>query len=166
MALAAAGDAWAFGALATRHWKYLYGVCRRITADDGAAEDALQDAMLSAWIRVATFKGKSTPLTWLRAITTNAAIDQVRAKTHRRISSDEAVEDRAITDDAAQMVTDRLSVDQALSRLRIEYRAVLVLYLHYRLSEKEVAAELGVPLGTAKTWIHRATHALRDMLGE
>jgi RNA polymerase sigma-70 factor, ECF subfamily len=166
MALAAAGDARAFGELTTRHWKYLYGVCRRITADDGAAEDALQDALLRAWTRAGAFQGKSTPLTWLRAISTNAAIDEVRARSRRPTYADEAIEERAAPDDVALQVTVRVSVDQALARLRPEHRAALVLWLHYRLSYQEVADELGVPLGAAKTWIWRAIRALRKILGQ
>lgn len=77
---ARAGDQRAFRALIDRHARPLFGVCHRILGDAAAAEDAVQDALLSAFRALAKFDGRSGFGTWLHRIAVNAAIAQLRAR--------------------------------------------------------------------------------------
>ena len=80
------GDPDAFGALFRRHRDQLWAVAIRTLGDPEEAADALQDAMVSAFRRAATFRGDSAVMTWLHRIVVNACLDRMRRRAARPAS--------------------------------------------------------------------------------
>src|SRR3954469_13817596 len=89
-ARAAAGDEHAFEDLVTRYQARVFRMARRLTGDDGDAQDALQETFLQAYRGLASFRGDARFSTWLYRIATNAALMQRRARRRRPAESLEA----------------------------------------------------------------------------
>jgi RNA polymerase sigma-70 factor, ECF subfamily len=145
------------------HRRRLTAVARGLLHDPALAEDAVQEAFLRAWVACSTFDpdGEPSLLAWLAAITRNVAIDMCRAR---------AVRPGPVTDaaPAAERVTDpidrallRMALSDALSGVSAEHRGVLVRTVLHDRSHADVAAELGVPLGTVKSRVHHGLRSLR-----
>jgi RNA polymerase sigma-70 factor (ECF subfamily) len=162
--LASRGDTGAFEALAGRYRGVIYSVCRRITCDDQDAVDAVQETLLAAWLRAATFEGRSAVRTWLFRIAVNAAIDQVRGRAHQALRSDEPVEERPSGVDIEAAVVARTTVDWALGRLPPQFRAPVVLREYYQLSYLEISDVLDIPIDTVKSRISRGRQALAELI--
>ena len=141
-----------------------------------------QEAFTRGFMKLDSFRGDSSPYTWLFRIAVNLAISQLRKiKRHRTFSLDAGSNGngRHSTDDQASSLVDRLAsqntarpsedledreqgeqVLAALGRLDAEYRAVLVMRFDYQ----QMAEVLDLPLGTLKSRLFRARLALRDEL--
>ena len=132
-------------------------------ADEGLAEEVVQDVFLAAWHASAAFRGESKVLTWLLTIAHNRAINARRRKRATLV----ALEPRlAGTADSAVGVGSRLDMNAALSRLPDVQRAALELVFYHGLSVVEAAAVLDGPEGTVKSRLHRAKATLRKLLDE
>lgn len=164
-ALAAAGDATAFGVLADRYQGLMHGICRRITCNDQDAMDALQEALVAMWQRIGAFEGRSAMSTWLYRIAANAAIDEVRRRARRAVQADVTIFDQEpAPDDVAAEAALRSTVDWALGQLPPQYRAAVVLRENYYMSYQEIAEILDVPIDTVKSRISRGRQALAELL--
>ena len=105
----------------------------------------------------------ASPAAWAAVVATNLAIDRGRADRRRG----EVVERlRLVTTDVADApdVALRGAMDAALARLELELRAVVVLRFYADLSTSDIAAQLGIPIGTVKSRLHRAVAELRRAL--
>jgi RNA polymerase sigma-70 factor (ECF subfamily) len=136
-----------------------------VVADRQHAEDAVQDAFLRAWSKCSSFNPDGPPLAaWLTTITRNIAIDHERARAARpRLVREqppgiEPVDGRPGPD----AVVAREVLVQALSKVSANHRAVVLRAVVADRSYADVAAELGVPVGTVKS---RVFHALRGLRG-
>jgi RNA polymerase sigma-70 factor (ECF subfamily) len=151
------GDAEAFGELFARHRERLWAVAVRTLGDPEEAGDALQDAMISAFRRAASFRGDSAVTTWLHRIVVNACLDRLRRRAARPATSgaDEELLDALaapahITGDRADPDT-ALDVLAALRTLPTEQRAALVLVDMLGYSVADAAGVLSVSIGTVKS---------------
>jgi RNA polymerase sigma-70 factor, ECF subfamily len=158
-----AGDPDAFGTLVRRHQDRLWAVALRTLGDREEAADALQDALLSAYRRAATFRGESAVTTWLHRVVVNACLDRVRRRAARPVSPLPAREIADARDDHAATDT-RLDVRAALDALPDYQRAALVLVDLHGMSVAEAAAVLGVAEGTVKSRCARGRAALVPLL--
>jgi RNA polymerase sigma-70 factor, ECF subfamily len=163
--LAAGGDQNAFAELMTRHRPRLYAVCRRVTAHDQDAQEALQETMILAWKRLGEFDGRSSVGTWLYRVATNAAIDEVRRRKRAPEPAEELPETSAGRG-ADGAVVARLDVDRALAQLPPQYRAVVVLRELCDLSYKEIADLRDIPVDTVKSQLSRGRQALVELLSD
>jgi RNA polymerase sigma-70 factor (ECF subfamily) len=173
VAAAQAGDSAAMTELLTRHYGYVYGLCRRILDNPHDAEDARQEALISATRYIATFNGQSAFRTWLHAITRNVCLNMLRArKKQPKHSIDDVFNDDndppnrpgSVADEHA--VDQRMQIDSALAALPENIREVVVLRFIFDMDYAQIADELGMPLGTVKTWLRRGRMQLMSMLGE
>jgi RNA polymerase sigma-70 factor (ECF subfamily) len=98
---------------------------------------------------------------WLHRLTVHACIDVARHRRRRVIEVELTPLDDLPVADASRLVDDRDFLDRALQRLEPEQRAVIVLRFYLDLSLMETADALGVPLGTAKSRLHRALAQMR-----
>ena len=132
------------------------------------AEEAVQEALIRAWRRRDACRTPDFPLPWLLEITRNEARRVVARQSWRlqRVAPDRPRCEPAVEDDALAGTTTRLTVEQALARLRDADRRVLRLRYADDLTHAEVARRLGVPEGTAKVRLHRARGRLRALLEE
>ena len=155
------GDAEAFDALARMVGDRCLGIAVRILRDFHLAEDAVQAALITAWIELRTLRDPSRFEPWLHRILTNACYAEARRRT--RWSEGIRILPVAGTygPDDYLTVDDRDLLERAFRRLTLEQRAVLVFHHYLGLSISEVAARTDLPVGTAKSRLHHATRALR-----
>jgi RNA polymerase sigma-70 factor (ECF subfamily) len=164
---ARAGDHAAFAVLAKSSFGRMYGAAKLILRDQDRAEDAVQEAMLQAWRHVAALRDPEAWDAWLYRLTVRACYRQARRGAGKDvIALDLAAERPAPGSDFAGTVVERERIMAALSGLVLEQRAVIVLHFYLDLPLTHAAAVMGVPVGTAKSRLHRALEALRATLGE
>lgn len=162
-----AGDPQAFGELFSRHQDRLWAVALRTTRDPEEASDALQDAMISAFRRAETFRGKSKVSTWLHRIVVNACLDRMRSR-RSRPTVPLAEHSEVLTPDPRDPIDEhetRITVHEALSRLPDAQRAAVVLVDLEGWSVEGAAEILGCPSGTVKSRCHRGRAKLAQLLG-
>ena len=151
------GDRAAVGELYGLVGGRLYGVAQRILRDPGLAEDAVQEAFVKIWRNAHRFDpAKGTATTWLAVIVRRVAIDR-----RPRISTQMLPELEAPNVDP-DYVHPRLR--ECLAELPPLHRKALVLMYVYGLSHSELATAMDAPLGTVKSWVRRATAALKEKL--
>jgi RNA polymerase sigma factor (sigma-70 family) len=168
-ALVARGDEHALAALYDRFGRVAYGVAFRVLRDQALAQDAVQDAFLTAWRTAASFdpaRGKVS--TWLLTLVHRRAVDVVRREDRRRAGplDDAPVASGDATDETAEVREQRRAVQAALAQLPPDQREALELAYYGGLTQSELAERLGVPLGTVKSRMFAALSRLRDLLGE
>lgn len=172
---ARSGDARAFEQLAREIERPLYRHAARMLGHDDA-EDAVQDALLSAWKSLASFEGTSFRA-WVFRIVTNRALDRLRARKRR---PELPLEPPTETDDSAgwaepaapgpelaDLAADREAlrvVEEALETLPAEQRAVLLLRDVEGFAYEEIATITSTEVGTVKSRIHRGRLAVRNIL--
>jgi RNA polymerase sigma-70 factor (ECF subfamily) len=160
-----AGDPEAFGELVGRYRRELWGIALRTLGNPDDAADAVQEALVAAYRRAATFRGEAAVRTWLRRIVVNACIDRIR---HERVRATVPWPERDLParrcDPAVETVT-RLAVDEALAMLPVEQRVAVVLVDAQGYPVAEVAAILRVPHGTVKSRCARGRARLAVLLG-
>lgn len=157
------GDHDAFERLASAVLGRLYGTASLILRDPDAARDAVQETLIKAWRGLPTLREPDAFEGWVYRILVRSCRSAIR--TRRRL----AVEVRQLDIDIARpsdegTVDDRDQMERAFRRLTPEQRTVLVLHHHLGLPLAESADLLGIPTGTMKSRVSRATAALRAAL--
>jgi RNA polymerase sigma-70 factor (ECF subfamily) len=161
---AMAGDHDAFAELARVSIGRLYAIARLILRDQGQAEDATQEALVRAWRDLSALRDPDRFDAWLRRLTVRACYSEARrARSRPTIDIDVHQIEPAIAD-ASIPLADRDELERGFRRLDPDQRAVIVLHFYVGLPMHEVADVLGVPEGTAKSRLHRATRTLRAAL--
>ena len=158
------GDEEAFDALARQVGDRCMGIAHRILRDAHLAEDAVQAALVVAWRELRTLRDPDLFEPWLHRILTNQCYAEARRRTRwsgdiRLLSIDGSAQEQGIL-----TVNDRDQLERAFRRLTLEQRAVIVFHHYLDLPLPDVAARLGIPLGTAKSRLHHARAALRASL--
>jgi RNA polymerase sigma-70 factor (ECF subfamily) len=157
------GDHEAFEVLASAAVDRLYAVARLVLGDAHQAEDAVQDALVSAWQSLPELRDPERWEAWLHRLIVNACADQGRRRKRQSMEVRMVRFEPAIADPAVS-VDDQDQLDRGFRRLKDDQRTAVVLHLYLGLSVPEVADALGVPVGTAKSRIHYAVEALRAAL--
>ncbi len=163
---AAAGDREAFGALVERYQAAVRRLTRAVTGDGYDADDAAQDAFLSALDRIETYDPARPFGPWLMRIATNAAIDLVRRRTVRRADAlDERSPARGPTPAGdAESAEIRAKLETALKALPERQRVAVTLFDVEGYSHAEIAAVLEIPEGTVRSDVFHARRTLRTAL--
>ncbi len=157
-----AGDRYAFSELFRRHQRQLHRLARLTTRTPEDAEDALQDAMLSAHRGAGSFRHDAAVGSWLHRIVVNACLDRLRrTKAHPTVPLADVY---PVADRTAQVET-AIVVQRALMRLPVEQRAAVVAVDMQGYSVADTAQLLGVAEGTVKSRCARARVRLAELLG-
>ncbi|MCT1449861.1 RNA polymerase sigma factor [Corynebacterium sp. p3-SID1194] len=163
VARAQAGDEKAFADLIYDAKRRMWAVAMSVTGNSHDAEDAMQNAMISAWKNIDRFQPQARFSTWMYRITSNAALELLRKR--RDIPDDDAGAD---TPDASapiqQRITTTMVVREALETLDPDFKEVLVLREYGGLTYDELAAQQGIPVATVKSRLNRARRKLKDAL--
>ncbi len=158
------GDHDAFTELARISIGRLYVVARLILRDEAKAEDAAQEALVAAWTHIRGLRDPDRFDAWLHRLLVNACYREA-GRARRRGSIEVHVRTiEASEPDASLGLADRDQVERGFRRLDTDQRAVLVLHYYLGLSLDEAAEVLGVPPGTVRSRLHRATRAMRSAL--
>ena len=166
----------AFREIVVRFERPVYSLIVRMVQDPGTAEDLAQEVFIKAFRRLDTYDPVRKLSSWLFKIAHNTAIDHLRRhapetvpleggkdrdEEHRgglaAVLSDESTEDPSAAAERKDMAR---SLERAISRLRPEYREVVVLFYIEGASYQEICDALDLPLGTVKTNLHRARKEL------
>lgn len=157
-----AGDRYAFETLFIRHHRQLHRLARLTSRSPEDADDALQDAMLSAHRAAGSFRHDAAVSSWLHRIVVNACLDRLRRnKSHLTTALDDSY---PVADRTAQIETS-IAVQGALMRLPVEQRAAVVAVDMHGYSIADTARLLGVAEGTVKSRCARARARLAAVLG-
>jgi RNA polymerase sigma-70 factor (ECF subfamily) len=159
------GDHDAFAQLARATVARLDAAARLILRDPDLAHDAVQEGFLRAWRDLRGLRDPDRFDAWLRRLVVNACLDIVRRRRHRAIEVELTPIDDPVIGDFASAIVDRDVLDEALGRLDPEWRAVVVLHYFIGMPLPDVAGMLGIPLGTAKSRLHRSILAMRLTVG-
>jgi RNA polymerase sigma-70 factor (ECF subfamily) len=165
----AAGDRVAFETLYRATSARLYGICLRVLADRSEAEDVLQDAFVTIWHRSGQFdSSRAGALAWLSTIARNRAIDRLRARppmSRAPLAALEEVADPGTTPDRdAETSTDRGRLERCLEQLDERRRGLIRTAFFDGATYDELAAQIGAPLGSVKSWIRRGLMQLKACL--
>ena len=161
---AMAGDHDAFARLAATAIRSMYATARLIVREDAAAEDATQEALVNAWRYLPSLREPDRFEAWLYRLLVNACRTQLRRAGRREVVQIDVIDrvDRSRDGgDPAGALADRDQLERGFRHLDPDQRAIVILHYYRGYSVPEVADIVGIPLGTAKSRIHRATSALR-----
>jgi RNA polymerase sigma-70 factor (ECF subfamily) len=169
--LVAQKDAGALEALYDRYGRPAYSLARRILTEETLAQDVVQEVFLSLWRNAGRFDaGRGTVATYLLSMTHHRAVDVVRREENLRRwrTSDEGLElepdPKARVEDEVEASERRAEVRAALSVLPPAQREALLLAYFGGYTQREVAALMGVPLGTVKTRMAAGMRKMKEAL--
>jgi RNA polymerase sigma factor (sigma-70 family) len=158
------GDHDAFAALAGAALFRLDAAARLILRDPDQAKDAVQETLVRAWRDLPTLRSPDRFDAWLHRLLVRACIDEARRLRRHRVDVELTPIDAPTVDDGTSVTNDRDQLERGFSRLEPEARALIVLHHYLDLPLPEVAIALGIPLGTAKSRLHRALQSMRAAL--
>ncbi len=170
---ACAGDQDAFAVLVQHQQRRAYILAFRMLGNEDEAAEAVQEAFLSAWQSLHTFRGEARFSTWLYRIVYHACLrmlEQRRRDTRDKNAATLQAQESARLEAGQEVhtiLTDReraRTIQQAIQQLPGKYRAVLILRHLQELTYEEIAHSLGLPVGTIKTHLFRARNLLKERL--
>lgn len=174
LARTALADRDAFAELYRRTSPHLYGVALRIVRERPIAEEILQEAFVSVWHHARSYAAaRSQPLTWLTAIVRNRCLDHVRRRDIDTVTLSGVDDDAPAFDvpapgaSAAELLVagaEAQGVRDCVEQLQGGTRQAIALAFFHGLSHAELAAHLGQPLGTVKSWVRRGLERLKGCL--
>jgi RNA polymerase sigma-70 factor (ECF subfamily) len=164
-----AGDRQALADLYLRYRQSLFQYLLRLTPDRGLAEDLLQETFVAVWQSASRFEGRSSVQTWLIGVARRQAYNRLRQRAAQTTDAGaKELEALAAPDpepeNAALARASREELGAAIARLSPVHREVLALAFGQELSGQEMAAVLGVPIGTVRSRLRDAKRALRTIL--
>ncbi len=165
MRLMARQDRQAMSELYGRFSRPLFAYLVRLIGDPALAEELLQETMLLAWQKAATFRGDSRLSTWLFGIARNLARNAQRRSRLSTVSLEDETSPVG-SEDVASSAGRRLDLTQALARLSPEHREAVQLVLVHGFTYDEAAEIIGCPVGTIKSRLFYARRQLRSWLQE
>lgn len=155
------GDHDAFAELVDVRLARLDGAARLILRDPELARDGVQEALIRAWRDLPGLRDPDRFDAWLHRLVVHACLDLVRRRRRRAIEVELTPMNLPHAPDLAGSFADRQLVDDALGRLEPGHRAVVALHYLLGMPLPDVAAALGIPLGTAKSRLHYALAGMR-----
>ncbi|HXY70414.1 MAG TPA: sigma-70 family RNA polymerase sigma factor [Gemmatimonadales bacterium] len=180
--LAKAGRETAYRELLRRYERPVFSLIFRMVRDRALAEDLAQETFLKVLNALGSYRPEYKFSSWIFKIANNAAIDQLRRRELDTLSLDGSPDARTAdeVEATALQATDRAetpleelesretgaAIEQAIGRLRPEYRTCILLRHVEGRTYEEIAEVMDLPLGTVKTYIHRARLELREYLAD
>jgi len=163
------GDTRALEELYDRHTPLLFALVVRIVGGAADAEEVLQDVWLQAWRKAATWDAeRGTVAGWLVTLARSRAIDRVRSMGSRRRAETAAPPPPSGPRDEPAANTlhgeRQTQITAALAGLSPRQREVLELGYFAGLSQSEIAARLGAPLGSVKSWTRQGLMRMRELV--
>ncbi|MDN7123837.1 RNA polymerase sigma factor [Pseudidiomarina terrestris] len=159
------GSIQAFQQLFERHHRRVYGLVWRLAGNSEMAQDLTQEVFIKLWGNLASFRGESKFSTWLHTVATRVALTELR-KNKRwqqvRLTGEAGYADTLEYQESA----DLSELDQLIRRLPAQTRWAFVLHCIEGLRHEEVAAEMGIAVGTSKAQVHRARMMLEEWLSD
>ena len=163
------GDRAAFRQVYTLAGPKLFAICLRLMRRREEAEEILQEAFVRIWERSHQFDpAKGQAAAWLATITRHCALDRLRKPGRDTVEFDETVVSEIDSQVAAlaSHAGEALDLHRCLGALRKDYRDTVVLAYVNGMTHEELAAYLGKPVGTIKSWVRRGLDQLKDCMSQ
>lgn len=160
--MAASGQRHAFEQLVEMRLDRTFRTACAILGNEADARDATQDAFIRAWIQLPKLRDGARFDAWLNRVVLNVCRDALRKRSRAREIDLGATE--IGRPDSQGEVADREAFNAAFDRLSFADRSILVLHHLHQQPMSEIAAQLGIPTGTAKSRMHTARRALERAL--
>lgn len=160
-----AGDRDAHYRLYKMYSRQMFNVASRITGQEEDAEDALQEAFISAFRNLGSYRGDATFGAWLKRIVINKSINILKRRRHELIPEDDRWD--AVIEEEPVVYREGLTIERikkAIAELPDGYRSVLSLYLLEGYDHQEIAAIMHITESTSKSQLNRAKTKLREKL--
>lgn len=161
---AMAHDHEAFTELARLSIDRLYAIARLILHDAERTDDAVQEALVGAWRDIAALRDPDNFDVWLRRLLIHACYREARRERARSRVELHVTSIDPSAPDAIGPVADRDQLERVFLRLPSDQRALIVLHYYVGLPVSDTADALGIPVGTVKSRLHRATRSMRAVL--
>jgi len=178
--LAAKGREGAFRELLTRYERPVFSLIYRMVRDRTLAEDLAQEAFIRAFNAIGSYNTSYKFSNWIFKIANNHTIDHLRKRkldtvsihgSPHATSQDELNQTRLVIESSDENPYEHLEhkelggqIEEAIGELREEYRTVILLRHVEGYAYDEIAEIMGLPLGTVKTYLHRARNELKERL--
>lgn len=159
-----AGKKEAYGELVDRYYKGLHNHLYQMLKDSDEAEDMAQEAFIKAFRSLKGYDSKYAFSTWLYRIATNEALKHLRRKRHVSLDSIPELPDNYDPGAALRLEAREEEVRLAISRIPLKYQTVISLHYWNSMKYEEIAVVMEVPVGTIKTWLHRAKTTVKEEL--
>lgn len=165
------GDHAAFGALVRRHERRMYNLSLRMLGTEEDARDATQDAFMTAFRKLSSFRGEAAFTTWMHRVTVNACYDLLRKRRREPMlerggdDGERSSPEPAPEPDIADASDLSIDVQRALLQVPEDFRVVMILHDVRDLPQDEIAAILGIAVGTVKSRLHRGRVVLARAMG-
>jgi RNA polymerase sigma-70 factor (ECF subfamily) len=144
----------------------LFGVIKKVIADEETAQDVLQEAFVKIWNGFERYdQTKGRLYTWMLNICRNAAIDKMRSKGEIMRSKIQTGDDFVLINErnrTAETATDTIGIRKAVQTLKPEYQSIVELAYFKGYTMDEISKTLEVPIGTVKTRMRHAMQLLRQ----
>ncbi|MBX7258398.1 MAG: RNA polymerase sigma factor [Candidatus Hydrogenedentes bacterium] len=158
------GDTEAFSELVRRHERVVYNLAYRFMRDPAMAEDMAQEAFVKAYRLLNGFRGDCSFSTWLYRVTCSVCLTELNRRKRRaevELTLDtvaDAAKDPEETSDLPELIR------RCVTKLPERYAAIMTLYYLQEVPYEEIAETMNIPMGTLKTWMHRARLQLRKIV--
>lgn len=165
LARVADGDEDALRVLYERHASAMLRMIRRLTSDAAEAEEILQEAWLATWQSAASFRAESGARAWLLGVARRQAHNRLRRRVVPTVELDEAVDVATVGPDVEDQVLAGMEFDMVLAAVRElppHLHEVLDLVLVERLSYRDIARVLEIPVGTVKSRMSQVKRRVAD----
>ena len=172
-----AGDVRAFDQLIVKYRERLYAIVYNLTSNREDTSDLTQEAFIKAFRSINYFKGDSSFFTWLYRIAVNASLTHIKRNRLRRFFSFDNLDEQVSKSELVEALTDRMQTDkpslvkelqeklnEALQRLSLNHRTVVVLFEIEGLSHQEIAQVMECSEGTVRSRLHYAKQQLQSYL--
>jgi RNA polymerase sigma-70 factor, ECF subfamily len=170
MAAVISRDEAALSVLSERYRRLLYAIALRITRDSAVAEEVVQDTLYAVWRSAGQFQPERNLTAWLCSLARHRAVDTLRSRTFRARQREQTLLDEQAAapflaaENHADTVLLRETLRAAIDTLEPAQRRLVQLAYYGGLTQTELAAQLGLPLGTVKSRLRAAMAILRERL--
>jgi len=156
------GDEQAWREFVERYERPVFSLCYRMLGHRQDAEDVAQEALVRAVRNLHTWDSSRSIMPWLMTITANRCRTALQRRSRRPLATDFPIEPADPQSGESADIAEEVTL--ALAGLRDEYRECFILFYQQELGCAEISEILGCPVGTVKTWLHRARHELAEHL--
>ena len=175
---AKSGDTQSFEELVSRYRDKVYARAFSIMRNEDLAIDLSQNAWIKAWQRLEQFHGDASFVTWLNRIITNLCLDELRRQKRLKTDSIEEIQENTGPVENRMEIKDfdpiaklnqqelRERIDDAMDKLSVNHRTVLLLYEYEQLEYKQIADQMDTTIGTVMSRLFYARKKMASLLGE
>lgn len=159
-----AGDTEAYSQLVRRHQHTIYNLCYRFMRNPSAAEDMAQEAFLKGFRMLRGFRGDSAFSTWMYRVACSVCLTELKRRKRRgeiALSDEHAAhlhEAPPAPSDTSEIIR------RCVTKLPEKYALIITMYYLKEITYEEIAEVMDIPMGTLKTWMHRARNQLRNIV--